>query len=104
MKPLSPKEIYTHENLQRQRYQIIDRSQCDYCCIRPEVIEKIAELDIAAAKINPNTVIAVVSANDLQHGMARVWQIHVQKSPLTTHIFHDRQSADVWVKEQMSKA
>ena len=98
------KEIYNEENLHRQRYQIIDRTRCDYYCIRPEEIEKIAALDIAAAKINPHIVIAVVSPTDLQYGMSRMWQIYVEKSPLKTHIFRDRQSADAWIQEQLSKA
>jgi hypothetical protein len=98
------KEIYNQQNLHRQRYQIIDRTRCNYYCIRPEEIEKIAALDIAAAKINPNIVIAIVSSNDLQYDMSRVWQIHVQNSPLRTRIFRDRPSADAWIKEQMSTA
>ena len=97
------KEIYNQENLHRQKYQIIDRTRCDYYCIRPEEIEKIAALDRAAAKINPHIIIAIVSSTDLQHSMSRMWQIHVEKSPLTTRIFRDRQSADAWIKEQFSK-
>ena len=98
------KEIYNEENLHRQRYQIIDRTRCDYYCVRPEELEKIAALDITAAKINPNIVIAIVSPTDLQHGMSRIWQKYVQNSPLITRIFRDRPSADAWIKEQMSKA
>ena len=97
------KEIYNEENLHRQRYRIIDRTSCDYYCVRPEEIEQIAELDINAAKINPNIVIALVSATDLQNDMARIWQIYVEKSPLATRIFRDRQSAVAWIKEQLSE-
>lgn len=97
------KEIYSQENLHRQRYQIIDRTQCDYYCIRPEEIKKIAELDIAAARINPNIAIAIISSTDLQYDMSRIWQIFVGKSPLTTRIFRDRASANAWIKEHMSK-
>jgi hypothetical protein len=96
------KEIYSPENLSRQRYQIVDRTRCDYYCVRPDEIKKIAELDITAAKSNPNIRIAIVAPTDLQFGMSRMWQIYVQESPIVTKIFHNRQSADAWIQEQMS--
>ena len=95
-------EIYSPDNLARQRYQIVDRSRCDYYCLRPEEVKKIADLDKAAARSNPNIHIAIVSPTDLQFDMSRMWQIYVEESPIVTKLFHDRQSADAWIEEQMS--
>jgi hypothetical protein len=96
------KEIYSPDNLARQRYHIVDRTCCDYYCLRPEEIKQIADMDKAAARSNPNIRIAIVSPTDLQFGMSRMWQIYVEDSSLVTKIFHDRQSADAWIQEQMS--
>jgi hypothetical protein len=96
------KEIYSAENLARRRYQIVDRTHCDYYCLRPEEIKKIAELDKAAAKSNPNIRIAIVSSTELQFDMSRIWQIYVQESSIVSKLFHDRKSVDAWIQEQMS--
>ncbi len=66
-------EIYNIKHLRKQKYHIIDRSHCEEYNVTSEDVRKIAEIDKAAAKINPNIIVALVSPTDLQFGMSRVW-------------------------------
>lgn len=94
-------EIYNEENLKKQKYQIIDRTQCTEYRVSSEEVKKIAELDKAAAKSNPNIIIALVAPTTLQYGISRMWQAFVEESCFLTQIFRDRESADKWIEKQL---
>ena len=94
-------EIYSTENLTKQKYQIIDRTYCSKYQVYAEEIEKIAALDNAASKVNPHIIIAVISPTALQFGMTRLWQAYLRNSGFATKIFMDRGSADRWIREQL---
>lgn len=96
-------EVYQKKRLQRQCYQILDRTQCDQYQISSEDIRKIAEQDIAAAKINPDIVIAIIASSKLEFGLSRMYQAYVQESGFVTEIFNDRDSAEEWLAEQLAK-
>ena len=91
------KEIYNKENLKKQKYKIIDRTDCTKYQVYPEDIEKIAEMDDEASRINPNLIIAVISTTSLQHGMTRMWQAYMKNNVFVTKNFLDRISADNWI-------
>ena len=91
------KEIYNKENLKKQKYKIIDRTDCTKYQVYPEDIEKIAEMDDEASRINPNLLIAVISTTSLQHGMTRMWQAYMKNNVFVTKNFLDRISADNWI-------
>ncbi len=59
------KEIYNEEDFKKQRYKIVDRTDCTKYQVYPEEIEKIAEMDDKASRINPNLIIAVISTTSL---------------------------------------
>ncbi len=98
------REIYNERNLGTQRYQLIDRSHCTEYRVTPEEIKKIAEIDRAASETNPDIIIALVSPTNLQFGMSRMWQAYVEESGFTTEVFHDRESAEKWLEEQLNKS
>lgn len=94
-------EIYNTVNLLRQRYQIIDRTNCTEYIVSDAEVKKIAEIDNKASKTNPNIVIAIVAPTDLQFGISRAWQAYVEESGFLTKIFRDRESAEKWVLENI---
>jgi hypothetical protein len=97
------KEIYSEKNLKKQKYQIIDRSHCkDYQVSSPEV-QRIADIDKTAAKINPNIIMALISPTAVQFGMSRMWQAFIGESPFVSQVFRDRKSAELWIEEQLKK-
>jgi hypothetical protein len=91
------KEIYNEENLKKQKYKIVDRTDCTEYQVYAEDIEKIAEMDDEASRINPNLIIAVISTTSLQHGMTRMWQAYLKNNVYITKNFLDRISADNWI-------
>ena len=92
------KEIYNEEDFKKQRYKIVDRTDCTKYQVYPEEIEKIAEMDDKASRINPNLIIAVISTTSLQYGMTRMWQAYLKNNVFITKNFSDRISADNWIK------
>lgn len=60
------REIYRNDNFYRQRYQVIDRTNCRKYQVSHEEIIKIAEQDKVSAKTNPNIIIAFISTSPLQ--------------------------------------
>jgi hypothetical protein len=91
------KEIYNEENLKKQKYKIVDRTDCTEYQVYAEDVEKIAEMDDEASRINPNLIIAVISTTSLQHGMTRMWQAYLKNNVYITKNFLDRISADNWI-------
>ena len=97
------KEIYSKTNLKKQRYQIIDRSNCKDYQVSSTEVQRIADIDKAAAKINPNIFMALISPTDVQFGMSRMWEAFIGETPFVTKVFRDRKSADEWIEEQLKK-
>ena len=94
-------EIYDEENLQKQKYQIIDRTHCTEYQVSSEDIERISDIDNRASEVNSYIIIAVVSSTPLQYGMTRMWQAYIKEDRFMTKIFSDRKSADEWIKLQL---
>ena len=95
-------EIYSDPHLTRQKYQIVDLTDLESVEVNDRDIIQIAEMDKAAAKANPDIVIAVVAPGDLEYGLSRIWRALVDDSGFETRIFRDRESADRWIEELLS--
>ena len=94
-------EIYNEENLQKQKYQITDRTHCTEYQVSSEDIERISDRDNRASEVNSYIIIAVVSSTPLQYGMTRMWQAYIREDRFVTKIFADRKSADEWIELQL---
>jgi hypothetical protein len=97
------KEIYRNENFYRQRYQLVDRTNCTKYEVSHKEIIIIAEQDKVAAKTNPNIVIAFISTSPLQYGISRMYQSYAGDDGFLTEVFKDRKSAESWIEEQLKK-
>lgn len=97
-------EIYSPDNLKKQEYQIIDRTDCKEYLVSNEEIRAIAEIDKNAAQTNPNIVIALIAPTDLQYGISRVWEAYVEEALFKTQVFRDRTSAENWLKDQLKNS
>jgi len=96
--------INSHENFLKQRYKLINRTLITDYRVSTDEIHIIAEQEIAAAKVNPDVIIALISITDHQIGMTRVYQAYISESGLKTKIFRDRDSAVAWIEEQLNQA
>jgi hypothetical protein len=98
------KEIYRNENFSKQRYQILDRTNCTKFDVSHQEIIIIAEQDKTAAKTNPNIITAFISVSPMQYGISRMYQAYVGDEGFLTEVFRDRESAEKWIEEQLKKS
>ena len=91
--------IYDERYLERQHYQVIDKSACTEYDVTADDIDAIAELDRKASIVNPDIVIAVIEASALQFSLTELWQAHLAECTFLTKSFRDRQSAVEWISE-----
>ena len=69
------RQIYTPEILSRLAYKLIDRTACTEYRVTSADIRRIAQQDLAAAKINPDFVVVLIATTPIQYGMTRVWKV-----------------------------
>ena len=96
-------EIYSIDNLKRQKYQIIDRTECTEYQVSMEDIKKIAEIDNSVSMSNPDLIFCIIAPTDVQFGMSRAWEAYVEESKFKTQVFRDKITAESWLKEQLNK-
>lgn len=94
--------INSHENYSGKRYKLVNRTLVSEYRVNNNEIHIIAEQEIAASKINPDIVIALISTTDHQKGMTRMYQAYVSESGLKTAIFRDRITAIEWINMQLA--
>ncbi|MBT8341172.1 MAG: hypothetical protein KJP07_14240 [Desulfatitalea sp.] len=97
------KEVYSNQNFSKQRYQIVDRSKVTDFQVNSAEVMTIAEQDMAAAKINPNILVALISPTDLQYGISRMYEAFIGDSTFVTKVFKDRKSAEEWIAGELEK-
>ncbi|MGB5639270.1 MAG: hypothetical protein WBM59_03780 [Sedimenticolaceae bacterium] len=97
------KQIYDERHLELQQYQIVDKSRCTEYDVTALDIEAIAEQDRKASIINPGIVIAVIESRSLQFSLTELWRAHLADCRFRTRSFRDRESALVWITENIEQ-
>ena len=97
------KRIYAREDFVDLRYWIVDRSRCTEYEVSSDAVRQIADMDNEAAKKNPHLLMALVSESDLQFGVSRMYEALIDRNGFKTMSFRDRASAEVWIKNELSK-
>ena len=96
-------EIYRGEHFSNLRYWIVDRSRCTEYKITPDEIRKMAAMDNEAAKANPNLLMALISESDLQYGISRMFEAHLDENGFKTVVCRSRPEAEEWIRNEMDK-
>ena len=95
--------IYDRASFVHLRYWIVDRSQCTEYAVTAEDVARIAAMDNEAAKRNPHLLIALVSESDLQFGISRMYEAHIDENGFKAMSFRDRAAAERWVRSELRK-
>ena len=95
--------IYRTKKFANLRYWIVDRSRCTEYEVSADEVDQIAAMDNAAAKQNPKLLMALVAETDLQFGVSRMYEALVDENGFKTMSFRDRESAEMWIKCELSK-
>jgi hypothetical protein len=100
---LAQSGVYASENFVNLRYWIVDRARCTEYTVTPEDVVRIASMDNRAAKRNPNLLIALISHSDLQYGISRMYEAHIDENGFKAMSFRDRPSAEQWIRRELRK-
>jgi len=93
-------EIFGDERFDDLRYQIADLTRVEAIDINEIHIRKMAYLDLAAARSNPNIRVAVVSSSEATAQIGESYANYSkEKSPWKTKIFSSLEEAQEWVLE-----
>jgi hypothetical protein len=97
-------EIYSSELLPRQRCQIWDFTDVESFDFPSNDFTTMVSLDMAASKVNPNIVVAVIGSQDVIYGIARMWEEHMEakESGFITMVFREREDAEEWINGKLS--
>ena len=96
-------EIYQSDRFPRLRYWIVDRSRCTAYNVNADEVIQMAANDNQAAQINPNLLMALISENDLQFGVSRMFELQLDEERFDTMVFRSREAAHAWIKEKLNK-
>ena len=93
----------TADKIKSIYYQIADFSNVTGTDITSEQVKILAEQDARAAKVNPNLIVAVVGADDLVYGLARMWEAYAGEVSFETGVFRDIDAARQWIADKIDK-
>ncbi len=91
------------ERLKQVRYALVDLTQIEGVSISPADIRKKATLDGRASSVAPNAVVALVAAEDLMFGLARIWDAYVDGLSWETMVFRSVAEAESWIQERVGR-
>jgi hypothetical protein len=96
--------VYNDKRYTNLKYWIGDRTDCTQFLPDYEWQKKIVGLNRKESSRNPGMLLALVSPKDLTFGMSRMFQTISEGDLFKTEVFRDRDSAEKWIKEELSAA
>ena len=96
------KEIFSsEEKIRRYKYTLLDLTSMDDFDVLTSDVEEIARINIGAAEIIPDFVVAIAARKDIVFGLSRMWQTLVDSTTWETKVFRTVDEAKVWIKERV---
>lgn len=80
------------------RYQLFDALAVDALDLRTEAVREAALIDREMSKKFPVMAVAVVAAQTVIYGLARLYAMQLEPSPWATEIFTDLAAARAWIQ------
>jgi len=99
----SCKEVFQSNEFSKLKYWISDRERCTQYNVSSAEVREISNLNINAAKLNPTLLVAVISENDHQFGISRMYKSYTDDAAFKTSVFRDRQTAKNWINSELNK-
>ena len=91
------KGIYDDRRFGELRYQLVDFSSAESFDMTESQTKNLAYMDMAAAKSNPDSRVAIVAHQDIIKKLAGIYASYSELSPWETRIFDTRQEAEQWL-------
>ena len=94
--------VYATEALiNKTSYVLTDFTVASHVEANAEEVRRMAQQDLAAAKVNPSILTVVVSPDDLVYGLSRMWAVYAESFPFEPKVFRDRAQAEDWLRGQL---
>jgi len=84
--------------LRRIRHAMVLLADVTDLRVTTDEIRQLARIDERLAKVTSNVVVAVVAANDLTFGLARMWEVLADSTGWKTAVFRTRSEAETWLR------
>lgn len=92
-------QIYGNKHKTKQyKYFIFNKLHCTEYNVTANEIASIVKLDIQAAKINPNIIMAVIESKYLQFSLTEAWHVQVEDYLSKIKSFNSYHSALNWIQ------
>ncbi len=95
--------VYADPAFAEHEFWLVERSNCERYDVHPNDIKTIARNDNEAVKKNPKLIKALVSANNLQHGMSRMYSSYLSEDGFEIAMFLDRSEAEEWIVRRLKE-
>jgi len=92
-------EVFEQHNIVEREYHILDNLMCTEYDVTADEIEMISNIDLKAAQINPDIIMAVVESTFLRFSLTDIWQAHIENYILHSASFINQVDAFLWIKE-----
>jgi len=91
------------EKFKKYRYSISDYSAATSGEISTKSVHIVADLCLIAAKINPDIIVATVTAENLYFGLARMGEILRSSADWEEMVFRNIEDAKSWIKKRVNE-
>jgi hypothetical protein len=91
------------EFLSLQWYAIANWSGLLDTDIAPASLKAVAQLCVAAARVNPHVLLAMVGSGDLPYGLSRMFEVLAEDTGWAMESFRDEPAARRWIQEQIAE-
>ena len=86
---------------EQYKYFIINKLQCTEYDVTADDILSIVKLDIQAATINPNIIMAIIESKYLQFSLTEAWYVQVEDYLSKIKSFNNYHSALSWIQDNL---
>jgi hypothetical protein len=93
----------TEDKVKKYLYGLVDYTRVHEFRVTNNEIDHIARKDIAAARINPDLILAIAATDDLIFGLGRMFEVFVEKSGWTIKICRTLDEAVLWIKNGINE-
>ncbi len=96
-------ELFADERFSSLKYITSDRTECLKYDLDVPTINKSVEMGIAASKQNPSLLWALVSPQDVEYGISRMFEM-LTDGVIKARVCRTIPEAEKWIEEELSKA
>lgn len=92
-----------NEKFKDVRYLIVNFLNCSNFLIPSQDVQKIAEQDIEASKINTKIHVAVLTGDAISYNTAKLWESMITETGWQTSVFETKREGIEWIQNKLNQ-